>query len=134
MLGEPRAQSSKPMSNPSPHPSNKDGLAKTENRPTPKRCKNTCEITPGFPVRRLRGNHSWNILSLRRTRLTVAMKDASMPLAHGEVVALPGQSGAGKSTFLTAESGRLISEGWESGANRSKRRETRGFLSESDRI
>lgn len=32
----------------------------------------------------------------------VAMKDASMQLARGEVVALLGPSGAGKSTFLTA--------------------------------
>lgn len=32
----------------------------------------------------------------------VAMRDASMNVAHGEIVALLGPSGAGKSTFLTA--------------------------------
>ena len=32
----------------------------------------------------------------------VAMKDVSVTLARGEVVALLGHSGAGKSTFLTA--------------------------------
>jgi len=48
----------------------------------------------------------------------VAMKDASMTLARGEVVALLGPSGAGKSTFLTAiglinppTAGRLIMAG-----------------------
>lgn len=48
----------------------------------------------------------------------IAMKDASMDVGHGEVVALLGPSGSGKSTFLTAvglinppTSGRVIING-----------------------
>lgn len=48
----------------------------------------------------------------------IAMKDASMEVEHGEVVALLGPSGSGKSTFLTAvglinppTSGRVIING-----------------------
>jgi putative ABC transport system ATP-binding protein len=72
----------------------------------------------------------------------VAMRDASMQVRHGEVVALLGPSGSGKSTFLTAVGlinpptsgrvfigGRLTLDGPEARTNlRSFRRRHIGFI------
>lgn len=72
----------------------------------------------------------------------VAMRDASMQVRHGEVVALLGPSGSGKSTFLTAVGlinpptsgrvfigGRLVLDGSQAQTNlRSFRRRHVGFI------
>jgi putative ABC transport system ATP-binding protein len=72
----------------------------------------------------------------------VAMRDASMQVAQGEIVALLGPSGSGKSTFLSAVGlinpptsgritigGRLVQDGGTAHANlRSFRRQHLGFI------